>query len=66
MAKKKLISIGEAAEILGKTKRTVDRYVERGFLKKYKSEVNGRVGFDPEHVHALAERLYEFGDDASA
>jgi excisionase family DNA binding protein len=59
MAKKsEYITKQEAAEILGVTVRTIERYVEQGKLKQYERLVGRtRIVFDKQEVNDLKDQV---------
>jgi hypothetical protein len=51
-----LVSRARAAELLGCTDRSVDRYIRRGLLVAHRDPADNRVGIELPGVEALAAR----------
>jgi predicted DNA-binding transcriptional regulator AlpA len=51
-----LVSRTRAAELLGLTERSIDRYITRGHLAARKDPGSGRVGVDVASIQAFAAR----------
>lgn len=53
----KRLSMKEVMNILSVTRKTVYNYVERGFLRYNKNEINGGISFDEVEVKEFLKRL---------